>query len=211
MSYKVGVIIPYKEDRGWLKYAIASIDRQDYEGDIHIIECKSKNLVGVNLNQGIEKALELGCDIIRYLCDDDTLTINSISETVRYFEENPQFDFLHSKAYNRWEATRREEIWIPPVSYPTLQQMITVNRLHGGTVAYRAECFKNNRFNEKLWTGEEYEFNMRLLSQGYKIGYLPSVTYIYRRHHKQKSLGNTDPVYQAQRACQIEMIKDIYR
>lgn len=206
---KVGIIIPYKEDRGYLKYAIASVERQTYSGDIHLIEAQSENTVGVNLNAGIDEALEIGCDIIRYLCDDDTLTPNSIDSTVGYFKENGAVDFMHSKAINRYEGTKREEIWVPPVPEPTLQQMVHHNKLHGGTVAYRASVFKEERFDPDLWTGEEYEFNMRLLQKGFKIGYLPSITYVYRRHSRQKSLGVG--VDQRARDIEKERIKSLFR
>jgi GT2 family glycosyltransferase len=42
-------------------------------------------------------------------------------------------------------------------------------------------------FNESLWTGEEYEFNLRALYFGCSIGYVNKVVYFYRIHQNQKS------------------------
>lgn len=206
---KVGIIIPYKEDRGWLNEAKESIARQTYagEGNIKAVYSQSDDTAGYNFNKGIE-ALD-DCDLIRYLCEDDRLTPSSIEDSVNYFKTNPDIDFIHSNAINFWHGTKRREFHHPATENPTLEDMLTNNRIHGGTVVYRARCFDNsNVMNEELWTGEEYEFNMRLLKQGFKLGYMDEITYLYRRHSKQKSLGNPTREYQEKRKKEIEKIRE---
>lgn len=212
---KVGVIIPYKEDRGWLSQAIESVNRQTYKGEIHLSVQQSDNSVGYNLNRGIEDCLENECSLIRYLCEDDMLTHHSIEKSVQFFKENP-VHIMHSNAINFYQDKRRpQQLQKPRKTNPTLEDMLEFNVLHGGTVVYRYDCFfgfdSDPLFDESLWTGEEYDFNMRLMSQGCTIGYLDEVTYNYRRHSKQKSLGNTDAKYQAKRKKAIEKIKNRYR
>jgi hypothetical protein len=121
--------------------------------------------------------------------------LDSIEKTVEYFKNNDA-DFIHSNAINFWPT--KDELWIPykhklyndvEGKIPTLQDMVEVNRIHGGTVVYKKECFKNRLFDETLWTAEEWEFNMWLLNNNYKLGYLDAFTYKYRRHDNQKSLG----------------------
>ena len=43
-------------------------------------------------------------------------------------------------------------------------------------------------FDETLWTAEEYELNLRLLSRGYKLNHVPKVVYKYRIHKTNKSM-----------------------
>lgn len=207
---KIAVIIPYKIDRGWLSEAITSVERQTYPQDlIELIEVQTDNTVGHNINEGIRRAK--GCDLVRYLCDDDRLTANSIADTVDHFKANPDDDFIHSNALNFWHKTGHRDHYRPPIQAPTLQDLLKHNVIHGGSVTYRLRCFDLFTFNPKLWTGEEYDFNLKLLSHGYKLGYLDEMTYQYRRHPLQKSLGNTAADYQAKRAKAIEEIRNQFR
>ncbi len=123
------------------------------------------------------------------------MPLDSIEKTVEYFKTN-NVDFIHSNSINFW--SNREEHWVPykhklykniSNTIPTLKNMVEVNRIHGGTVVYKKECFKDRLFDETLWTAEEWEFNMWLLKNNYKLGYLDAFTYRYRRHDNQKSLG----------------------
>lgn len=179
----VSVIIPYVEDRGYLDEAINSIYAQNYDGQIEVILSQSKNRVGYNLNEGIKKAKG---DFIKYLCDDDLLTVNSIKDSVEAMQD---FDFIHGKAveFNRYNQVK---FFIPQTRYPTVKDMLRFNVIHGGTLMYRRDVFERfGLFDETLTTGEEYDFNMMLLSKGAKIGYCDKNLYLYRRHDEQKSLG----------------------
>lgn len=179
----VSIIIPYVEDRGYLDEAINSIYSQTYEGNIEVILSQSKHRVGHNLNQGIKKAKG---EFIKYLCDDDLLTRNSIQDSVNAMKD---FDFIHGKAveFNRQNQTK---LFIPKIKYPKVQDMIKENIIHGGSLMYKRGVFERfGLFDEKLTTGEEYDFNMKILSKGAKIGYCDETLYLYRRHDEQKSLG----------------------
>jgi teichuronic acid biosynthesis glycosyltransferase TuaG len=198
----VSIIIPYVEDRGYLDEAINSIYSQTYEGKIEVILSQSKHRVGHNLNQGIKKAKG---DFIKYLCDDDLLTRNSIEDSVNAMKG---VDFIHGKAveFNKYNQTR---LFIPKIKYPTLEHMIKQNIIHGGSLMYRRDVFERfGLFDEKLTTGEEYDFNMKILSQGAKIGYCDETLYLYRRHDEQKSLGVKSN--QKKRQLIIDKIREKY-
>ena len=200
---KVSIIIPYKEDRGYLDKAIESIENQSYK-NYEIIFSQSDNRLGYNTNRGIEVATG---DLIRYLHDDDMLTPNSLLDTVHRFSG----DFIHSNAYNFFNHGRVYR-HVPRVKTPTLNDLKRRNYFHGGTVCYHARVFdKYGLFDESLWTGEEYDFNLKLLHSGAQVGYINSFTYFYRRHELQKSLGNTDIEYQKLRKQAIEEIKERYK
>jgi teichuronic acid biosynthesis glycosyltransferase TuaG len=204
---KVSIIIPYKTDRGFLDAAIESVHNQNYRGEIELILSQSDNGVSYNLNRGIEDATG---DLIKYLCDDDRLTINSIRDSVRAIEG---YDFIHGNAFNFDDAIpSRSRSHTPFMRYPNASQLAQTNHIHGGTLMYRRDVFERfGMFDESLWTGEEYEFNMRILSQGAKIGYSDATLYNYRLHPLQKSIGLQTNEYRARRAAEIERIKQMYR
>lgn len=201
---QVSVIIPYKEDRGYLSDAIDSVNKQTYK-NIQLIMSKSDNSVGYNLNRGIEKATG---DLIRYLCDDDKLPINSIEKQVQAFKN---YDMSHGKAYHFWNSGKHMQ-QIPRVENPVLKDMYEGNVFHGGTVMYRASNFeKFGMFDESLWTGEEFDLNLSWLSQGAKVGYCDAFLYLYRRHQEQKSVGTQTKEYHLARVEAINAIRDKYR
>lgn len=207
MPQVVTVIIPYNIDRGWLRDAINSVKSQSYP-HIELLISQSKNRVGFNLNRGIEKA---SGDFIKYLCDDDLLTSNSIADSIQTFDTNPSADFIHGRAINFWPDGKTQE-YTPKYKQPTAHQMLINNELHGGTLMYRREVFmKFGGFSENLWTGEEYEFNLRIMAGGVKIAYCNEILYRYRRHHLQKSLGNMSRDYQSRRKEAINEIRNRYR
>jgi teichuronic acid biosynthesis glycosyltransferase TuaG len=203
MKYpKVSLIIPFHHDRGYLDQAIQSVHNQTYEGEIELILSESKNSVGYNINRGVEIATG---QYIKYLCDDDKLTLNSISDSVKAMKG---VDFIHGNAINKW--TWREEFQRPRKAKPSLYEMLDNNVIHGGTLMYSKELFdKVGLFDESLDCAEEYEFNLRCLSKGMKIGYCNATLYIYRRHDEQKSLGKG--IDQSVRNEKITAIKNRFR
>lgn len=199
----ISVIIPYKEDRGWLDKAIESVEKQTYK-DYEIILSQSDNRVGYNLNRGIEKARG---GFIKYLCDDDLLTPNSLQDSLNGMMG---YDFIHGNAINFFNDKRRT-VQRPVKKYFDWRELKTRNYIHGGTLMYRAGVFeKYGLFDETLWTGEEYDFNLKIMHQGARLGYVNSTLYLYRRHEIQKSLGNMDIEYQTKRQLQIQEIKNRY-
>lgn len=199
---KVSIIIPFKEDRGWLNNAIDSVYLQTYKGQIELIESKSDGNVSYNLNRGIKIATG---EYIKYLCDDDLLTPNSIEDSVRAMECK---DFIHGLAINRF--TSGDKIQKPRLIQPSLADMLESNVIHGGSLMYRRDVFERfGLFDETIRSAEEYEFNMRIMKGGCKLGYCNEILYIYRRHDEQKSLGKG--IDQAERAIRINAIKDKFR
>jgi glycosyltransferase involved in cell wall biosynthesis len=199
----ISIIIPYKEDRGWLDKAIESVEKQTYK-DYEIILSQSDNRVGYNLNRGIEKARG---GFIKYLCDDDLLTPNSLQDSLNGMGG---YDFIHGNAINFFSDKRRT-VQRPIKKYFDWRELKTRNYIHGGTLMYRSGVFeKYGLFDESLWTGEEYDFNLKIMHQGARLGYVNSTLYLYRRHEMQKSIGNMDSEYQAKRQLQIQEIKRRY-
>lgn len=205
---KISVILFYNTDRGWLKEAKQSILDQTYKGEIEVIVSHSNNGASFNLNRGIQKATG---EVIKYLCDDDMLTPNCLQDVADYYKANPDVDFTHGKAHTFWANKVGTGQHIPENKTPNLRELFRRNHIHGGTLAYRKECFtKFGLFDEGLFTGEEYEYNLRMLSKGAKIGYIDSFLYQYRRHDGQKSTGNRKAWYKAQRVEAMQAMKKKY-
>lgn len=204
----VSIIIPYNKDRGYLAQAIESVENQTYE-NIELILSNSDDTVGVNINNGIRVSSGI---YIKYLSEDDILPENSIKDSVNalLFRD---FDFIHGNCENFFDDGS-VELHIPSVINPNKDNLIENNVLHGGSLMYHKRVFeKYGLFDEDLWTAEEFEFNLRILSQGAKIGYCNNVLYRYRRHESQKSIatGALDTKYQIKRIEVKEAIKNKYR
>ena len=200
----VSIIIPCNEDRGFLAETIKAAETQTYP-DIEIIVSKSDCSTSHNINQGIKKSKG---EYIKLCADDDLLTPNCIEDSVKAIQG---FDFIHGNAIEFWSNGTEKE-YIPVIKFPTLQNMLQQNVIHGGTVLYKRDCFEIwGGLNGSLWCAEEYEFNLRLLSNGCKLNYCNSFMQRYRRHRKQKSLGNTGRIYQSKRYAEINRIKIMYR
>jgi len=197
----VSIIIPYNIDRGVDK-AIESVKAQTYDGKIEVILSQSENNVSYNINRAVEIAKG---EFIKYLCDDDWLTPNSIEWSVRAMKG---VDFIHGNAFNVFPT--RTESQRPKYKLPTHKQMVEQNVIHGGTLMYRSDVFnKIGLFDETLTCAEEYDFNLRCLKKGLRLGYCDKFLYNYQRHDAQKSLGKG--IDQVARALKIKAIQDKWR
>jgi GT2 family glycosyltransferase len=181
---KVTIIIPYKEDRGWLKDAIDSVPK-----GVQLILSKGDGNWPQNFNKVLK---EVTGDYIKYLHEDDMLTPNCIEDSIRSLEG---FDFIHGNAIELFQTSNdtfekgiKQRIYRPTIKLPTLEMLLKYNSIHSATTMYRREVFeKIGGFNEdnKCYSFEEYEFNLRVLKAGFKIGYCNSELAFYRRHPKQ--------------------------
>ena len=174
----VTVIIPYKKDRGWLKDAIKSVPE-----NVQLLVSQGEGNWPQNFNKVLDQAEG---EYIKYLHEDDMLTKNCIEDSVRAIEEQGA-DFIHGNALEFYQQTNRKVTKEPEVTYPTVEDLKRKNTIHSVTIMYRRSVFeKIGSFDETLNMCEEYEFNLRCLHNGMKIGYCPSTLGIYRRHPAQK-------------------------
>jgi glycosyltransferase involved in cell wall biosynthesis len=201
----VTIIIAYNEDRGYLNAAIESIKNQTYKNIELILSC-SPNGVSYNINRAFK--ISKGT-YIKYVDEDDILTPISIEDSVNTLLSG-DYDLIHGIALNFFE-NGKTTTYIPPIASPTLKQLLQENTIDGGSLMYNRRVFdKYGLFDQNLWTGEEYDFNLKILSKGGRVGYCNKILYNYRRHSKQKSLGNLDTEYQKKRIIVIQQIKDRY-
>jgi GT2 family glycosyltransferase len=175
---KITIIIPYKEDRGWLKDAINSVPK-----DVQLILSKGDGNWPQNFNKVLKEATG---DYIKYLHEDDMLTPNCIVDSIRCMK-NYEADFIHGNAIELSNDSP-VRVYRPTLKLPTLEMLLKHNSIHSATTMYRREVFeKIGGFNEdnKYYSFEEFEFNLRVLKAGFKIMYCDSELAFYRRHPKQ--------------------------
>ena len=178
LKKKVTVIIPYKKDRGWLQDAIDSVP-----ADVQLIVSQGEGNWPANFNKVLGQAEG---DYIKFLHEDDMLLPNCIEDSVKAIEEQG-VDFIHGNAVELFQGTERLRHYKPKATHPTVEDLLAKNVLHCPTLMYRKEVFdKVGTFDESLNNQEEYEFNLRCLKAGLKIGYCDSFLAVYRRHSTQK-------------------------
>ena len=194
------IIIPYNKDRGWLQMAVDSIPE-----NAQLILSKGNG----NWPQNFNKALDqVECDYVRWLHEDDMLTPNCIDDSVAAILDQ-EVDFIHGNAYEiRGSNTSPVRLYKPSVKLPTIDDLMHKNVLHSATMMYRREVFeKVGMMNESLNSAEEFEFNLRCLKAGLKIGYCDAPLAYYRRHDQQKV--RTVPIGDKQK--EREFVKALYR
>jgi hypothetical protein len=179
IKYKATVIIPYNRDRGWLQQAINSVP-----DDVQLILSQGEGNWPENFNKVFD---QVQGKYVRWLHEDDMLTKNSIGDAIKAIEEQ-NVDFIHGNAIEMFEGSSRKPFeYIPNIATPTCKDLIRKNILHSATLLYKREVFeKVGMLDETLNTAEEYEFNLRCLKFGLKIGYCNSFLAYYRRHARQK-------------------------
>jgi glycosyltransferase involved in cell wall biosynthesis len=193
---KVSIIIPYNKDRGFLSEAIESATGQG-----EIILSKSDGSVGRNVNYGISL---VKTPYFCILAEDDILPPDAIKNRL---DAIGSFDWIHSQG----EAFTPDGHvhgfnWHNP--NPTLKGMLRFNQIIGSTTLYRTDLGRLFPWDESLITAEEYDFHLRLMYQGINPGYTDKITFRYRRHTEQKSLGvNAD---QKKRQEVVELIRKRY-
>jgi len=196
----VTVIIPYKYDRGWLKDCVASIP-----DNVQILLSQGEGNWPENFNKAYPLAVGR---FIKFLHEDDMLTENCITDSVKAIEKQ-NVDFIHGNAYEIYmNAGRSLGEYRPRIQIPSMQDILSKNVIHSATLMYRREVFERvGLFNETLNTAEEFEFSLRCLKAGLKIGYCNSFLAFYRRHPNQK----VRTVSKENKDKEREFVRNMYR
>jgi len=176
----ISVIIPYIEDRGYLDDALRSLHNQSYQ-DFEIVFAQGDFLQGKNINSGLVRARG---EYVKILHDDDMLPPNSLRD-LRFGIGDFDWCCADMETFGTSE-------WCDPQAYtgriPVLSMMVNKNQVFGGTTLYKTSVLRAiGGYDEKLWTGEEYELHLRLMSKGYSVTYIPKIVHRYRLHQTNKS------------------------
>lgn len=195
----VTVIIPYNKDRGWLQEAVNSVPK-----GVQLLLSKGEGNWPENFNKVLDQVTG---KYIRWLHEDDMLTPNCIGDSIRTFEEQ-DVDFIHGNAIEITPEGKQIRTYIPSIKNPTSTDLLIHNVFHSATMMYKREVFeKIGKMNETLNTAEEFEFNLRCLKAGLKIGYCETPLAFYRRHPQQK----VRVVPKEQKDKEREQVRELYK
>lgn len=196
----VSIIVPYVEDRGFLKECIQSIQYQTHPCEI--IKVQSPRSVACNFNRGLREATG---DLVKVVGDDDFLPPDSIENLVNGIGDAP---WAVANATDVNNNGRYLSVYKPDTL--DFAANIGLNRIHNGGTIYRTEVLREiGGMDESLWTGEEYEMHLRLMSLGYLPKYIDKEVYFYRQWSggKSRQLRRKDP---EKRANEIKRIQALY-
>jgi glycosyltransferase involved in cell wall biosynthesis len=197
----VSVVVPYVEDRGYLKQCLDSIKAQDYD-HFEIITVKSPLSVTKNINIGLKQAKG---KYFKVVGEDDWLPPTSLSDLVAGMKS---YSWICANAHNVYDKDMTDEV--PPLDRLNLHDMAQHNVIHNGTTMYRTEVLREiGGMDESLWTAEEYEMHLRLMSMGHLPGYTNKFVYFYREWNQQKSRTYRRTI-KKQRDEEIKRIQSLY-
>lgn len=181
---KVSIIIPYNVSRGYLGEAVSSCEHQEgwrLGKDYEIIVQHGNCSLGANMNAALAKAKG---KYVKGCAEDDMLAPGCLNDMYE-FAVKGGYDFVCADAYN-FEGNKKVIELCASEIPATVRHLAECNTFHGGTIMYRREIMP--KWDEELWTAEEYEYNLRIAAAGCKFGKLDKVVYWYRSHPKQKSI-----------------------
>ena len=165
----ISVIVPYKEDRGWLDKCLNSIHAQTYK-DFELIEAHGPGTLPQNFNNGLRQAKG---EFIKMVQDDDWLPINALSLLSIGIGDAPWV------VGNVWQMTNHPYIHRPP--YLDFRSQLAKYDMHMGSTMYRKDVLLDiGGMDETLETGEEYDMHLKLLSIGHNPAYINKEVYHYR-------------------------------
>lgn len=204
----VSVILFYREDRGWLDEARASVEAQSFNGNMELVEIHGNRSTSANLNEGIRQAKSR---YVKYLCDDDLLVPHSLQKL--FDEISKGFDVVCAGAINFNEHTGETSVYYSQVPQ-TVFELADLNTIHGGTTMYRRDALLQiGLFNESLKYGEEYDLHLRMAAAGMRFGCVDEIVYMYRVHDQMKSMQakvNDGDAYIARKREIINSIQSKY-
>jgi glycosyltransferase involved in cell wall biosynthesis len=173
----ISVIVPYKEDRGYLHNCIDSIRGQSYT-DYELLLCKSEGSLPVNFNSGLKRAKG---EFIKMVQDDDWLPVDGLKYLIENIGTSPWI------IGNVWQMCDNPYIHKPP--YLDFASQVVKYDMHMGSTLYRTDVLREiGGMDETLLTGEEYDMHLKLLYLGYNPAYIDKEVYHYRMWSGGKSV-----------------------
>jgi glycosyltransferase involved in cell wall biosynthesis len=174
----VSVIVPYKEDRGFLKQCLDSIKAQTYK-DFELIEAHGHGTLPQNFNWGLSRA---SGEFIKMVQDDDWIPPDSLKYLVGGIGDYPW------AVANVWQhpVDRHDKPTSPPYIQKPLYGLDFMSNwehygLHMGSTLYRRDILEGiGGMDETLETGEEYDMHLKLLWNGYIPVHIDKEVYHYR-------------------------------
>ncbi|MCD1115859.1 glycosyltransferase family 2 protein [Chryseobacterium turcicum] len=143
-------------------------------------------------NFGISKNLNIlvsntNGEFISILSGDDWYTQNSVEEKIKYFKENPNTDFLLTDGYKYYQEqdqltdaySQKEKEYITQNIINFFHDNVTENKTVNVGTFVKKEILIKYPFDENVNT-EDWDMNLRLISKGFKLGFINKKLFYYR-------------------------------
>ncbi|MBU3213555.1 glycosyltransferase [Clostridium estertheticum] len=186
----------YNEKEKWLMEAIESILNQSYRSLEFIIilddpdNKKLENIIkfynkkdarirffknekNIGLVRSLNKALTyVKGDFIARMDADDISLVSRIDKQMEYLSSHPDVDFMGARCINIDEEGKelyRDEIM--PVDMKLIKScLLNVDFINHPTWFFRKECIDKNEGYREITCAEDYDFLLRLITNGFKLG-----------------------------------------
>lgn len=147
---------------------------------------KNTESFGVSKNLNILVSNTSG-EYISILSGDDWYTENNISEKIKYCKENPHIDFLLTDGFKYYQEvdiltdayTLKEKKHILQNINMFFHDNVTENKTVNVGTFVKKEILVQYPFDENINT-EDWDMNLRLISKGFKLGFLDKKLFYYR-------------------------------
>ncbi|MBX4258634.1 glycosyltransferase [Clostridium estertheticum] len=186
----------YNEKEKWLMQSIESILNQSYRSLEFIIILDNpsnekleniikfynkkdarirffKNEKNIGLVKSLNKALTyVKGDFIARMDADDISLVSRIDKQMEYLTSHPEVDFMGARCINIDEdgtELYRDEI-IPEDMKLIRSCLLNVDFINHPTWFFRKECIDKNEGYREITCAEDYDFLLRLITNGFKIG-----------------------------------------
>jgi glycosyltransferase involved in cell wall biosynthesis len=210
----ISVLIPTRRRPELLAQAVESVLRQTYARDCTeiIIVHDGEDSIGTNvpycngyaeipkggLSAAVNQAFSMSRgQYITVLADDDMMAQEKLETLARVLDTRIDCTAAYALG-ERVDATGMKRLGVPPRNvkwlheHPVVTWQTVINGdgclIHGTAMLHRRAAWEAaGLWDIRLWAGEEWEYNLRLLHNGGMFAAVPSVTDLYRVHAGQKS------------------------
>ncbi len=210
---KVSIVLPTYNGEEFLRESIESVLIQSFsDWELIIVDDCSKDGTGRisdeyasmdsrikvehnKTNQKLPMALNIGFHIARgqyltWTSDDNCYLREAISTMVNYLDKNKDYDMVCTNMLflnQNWTYLREHTGYQEKKMY--LEDSV------GASFMYRRELLKTvGEYDPEMFCVEDYEYWIRILKNGHRIGYIDGVYYLYRLHENSLTVTKKEKV-----------------
>ena len=215
---RVSVVIPAYNVAGFLEETLQSVFAQtvqpfevivvnDGSPDTEALEAmlvpyRDRIVYVVQKNQGPSAARNRGIaeargDLISFLDGDDLWMPEYLATQTGFLREHPEYHMVYCNAifFGASIYAGKDYMTVCPSTGEADSAALIARRCHVFTsVTGRAAALKSMRFDETLWSSEDFEYWVRLTAAGYRIGYHREILVRYRKRETSLSADTTSMV-----------------
>ena len=221
----VSIVLPSYNGEKYIEESIKSVIDQSFtDWELIIVDDNSNDNTGLiadnytkidnrisvihnDNNEKLPEALNIGFRNARgkyytWTSDDNKYLCNALEEMVEYLENNIHIDMVCTNMLifdNNWKFIREN------VQYD--DQKMYLEDTVGASFMYRKEIVDRiGEYKREFFCVEDYEYWVRILESGLKIGYLKGAYYLYRVHNESLTISKRETVQKQQRLMYLKHI-----